>query len=106
MINKKTIEEVTSRLVKTYNPLEIYLFGSYAWGTPNEDSDLDILIVVEKSSEKSYRRPVSGHHALFGLMIPKDIIVYTQKEFKKSSNDETNLMFKIKKEGKKIYAKA
>jgi len=43
MISQETIEEVKNRLVKTYDPISIYLFGSYAWGHPTEDSDLDLL---------------------------------------------------------------
>ena len=56
MISQEVIEEVKNRLIKTYNPIAIYLFGSYAWGTPNEDSDLDLLIVVDKSEERSFDR--------------------------------------------------
>ena len=33
MIDEKMIEEVKKRLIDTYNPLEIYLFGSYVIGT-------------------------------------------------------------------------
>jgi Polymerase beta, Nucleotidyltransferase len=47
MINQAIIEEVKNRLIKTYNPIAIYLFGSHAWGKPDEESDLDLLIVVE-----------------------------------------------------------
>ena len=103
MIDPKIIEEAKNRLVKVYDPLAIYLFGSYAWGTPDEDSDLDFLVVVEESGEIKYKRSVSGHHALFGLMIPKDIIVYTRDEFGDRANDKGTLCYKIKKEGKRIY---
>ena len=41
MISKEVIKEVKNRLVKTYDPIAIYIFGSYAWGTPTLDSDLD-----------------------------------------------------------------
>jgi uncharacterized protein len=106
MIEKNVIEEVKNRLIKTYNPLAIYLFGSYAWGTPTKDSDLDILIVVDQSDEKTYRRPIPGQRALFGLEIPKDIIVYTKDEFDKRSKDITTLCYKIEKEGELIYARS
>lgn len=106
MINKETIEEVKNRLVKTYNPIAIYLFGSYAWGTPTEDSDLDLLIVVDKSDEKSYKRPIPGYDALFGLGVPKDLIIYTKEEFDQRSKDITTLCYKIEKDGKVIYARA
>ena len=39
MITQEKIEEATQRLIKTYSTLKIYIFGSYAWGNPNEDSD-------------------------------------------------------------------
>lgn len=106
MIDKKTIEEVKNRLIKTYNPLEIYIFGSYAWGNPTEDSDLDLLIIVDKSNEKSFVRSRAGHKALFGVGISKDIIIYTKEEFDKISENITTLGYKIKREGELIYARA
>jgi predicted nucleotidyltransferase len=106
MIKKEVIEEVKRRLVKTYNPVAIYLFGSYAWGSPTEDSDLDLLIVIDKSEEKSYKRPVAGHGALFGLNISKDLIVYTKAEFEKYAASVTTLCHKIKRDGKLIYARS
>lgn len=106
MINKDTIEEVKNRLIKTYNPIAIYIFGSYAWGHPDEESDLDLLIVVDKSDEKSYRRPIAGHMALRGLDISKDIIVQTKEVFDHRSREITTLEFKIKRDGKVLYARA
>jgi uncharacterized protein len=106
MISEAVINEVKNRLVKAYDPLAIYLFGSYAWGHPTEDSDLDLLVVVKHSDEKSYKRPVLGYHVLFGLEIPKDIIVYTKEEFDAYSANVTTLCHKINAEGKLIYAKS
>ena len=107
MINKEIIEEIKNRLVKTYNPVAIYLFGSYAWGVPTKDSDLDLLIVVDKSDEKSYRRPLAGYKALRGLEdISKDIIVQTKEVFERRSREVTTLEFKIKRDGKVLYARA
>ena len=105
-MNEQIIEEVKNRLIKVYDPLKIYLFGSYAWGSPTEDSDLDLLLVVEKSNEKTYRRPIKGHIALSGVGIPKDLIIYTEEEFEERSGDITTLCYKVKNEGKEIYAKA
>lgn len=100
------IEEVKKRLVKTYNPLEIYVFGSHAWGSPDEDSDLDLLVVVEKFDKDRYHALVKGHKALIGLKLSKDILVYTKEEFDLDSHDVTALGYKIKRKGKQIYAKA
>ena len=91
MITKMVIDEVKKRLIKTYKPVKIYLFGSYAWGNPSEESDLDVLVIVEKSDEKNYKRPIPGLLALFGLMISKDLLVLTLEEFVQRSSDKTTL---------------
>jgi len=107
MINKSaTIETVKERLVKAYNPEVIYLFGSFAWGNPDEESDIDMLIIVQRSDEKPYRRARIGIASLSGLKIPKDIIVYTREEFETLAQDLSTLCHKIKKEGIKLYEAA
>ncbi len=68
------IKTVTRKLIETYNPLSIYLFGSYAWGTPNEDSDLDLLIVVDSYANNHHKMLVAGHRALAQLRVAKDIL--------------------------------
>jgi predicted nucleotidyltransferase len=45
-IDQNLLDEVASRLVKELHPESIWLFGSHAWGTPDEGSDLDLFVVV------------------------------------------------------------
>ena len=52
MINLWKIEEIKNKLVSEFNPKKIYIFGSYAWGNSNEDSDLDIMIITEQCENK------------------------------------------------------
>ena len=105
-MNSQIIETVKNRLAEAYKPKVIYLFGSHAWGRPDEQSDLDVLIVVDKSDEKPYKRPRKGIESLKGLKIAKDILVYTSDEFEELSGDVTTLCHKIKKEGIKLYEAA
>jgi uncharacterized protein len=105
MIEKQTINAIKDTLVRVYHPLKIYLFGSYAWGTPTEESDLDLLIIVSRSTKQSYERAVKGYNALRDMTIPKDILVFTKKEFDDRSSDITTLCYKAKHEGKVLYAK-
>jgi len=107
MMQLELLAEIKERLIKTYAPLEIYLFGSQAWGTPDDESDIDLLVVVEVSNEpKRYRRSLPGYKALFGLRVGNDVIVYTKDEFDSITQDKTSLAYKIKSQGKKNYAKA
>ncbi len=106
MISNQIIEEVKNRLVKVYDPLEIYLFGSYAWGHPDEDSDLDLCVVIEEYKKDNHRTVVDGHKALIGVNVPKDIVVFDKKEFEQQEKTRTSFGYKILKKGKKIYARA
>ncbi len=45
LIDKKTISNIISRIVSGFNPDKIFLFGSYANGQPNDDSDIDLLVL-------------------------------------------------------------
>lgn len=105
MIEKKRISLVVNRLVDVYHPQSVYLFGSYAWGKPTDQSDLDLLVVVDDSDEPSYRRAVKGYHALFGLNIDTEILVKTRAEFESTMKDVTTLSYKIKNDGQLMYGK-
>ena len=106
MITKDQIEQVKDRLVKTYDPLAIYIFGSYAWGNPTEDSDLDLLVVVDQYKHDRFRDMAEGHKSLIGLMISKDILLFTKEQFEESIADDLSLCHRVFKEGDQIYAKA
>lgn len=106
MIDELMIEEVKKRLIKTYNPLEIYIFGSYAWGSPDEESDLDLCVVVDRLDTDRYRALVEGHRALMDLDLAKDIVLCTQKEFEERADNVSTLVYKIKRRGRQIYARA
>ena len=47
MVTWEEIQAVTNRIVREFAPLQVILFGSYAYGTPTEDSDVDLLVVMD-----------------------------------------------------------
>jgi len=49
------------RFVQKLNPLKIYLFGSYAYGNPESDSDYDFYIVVDDSKYNTYEISVKAY---------------------------------------------
>ena len=46
MVDDKSIAELTERIVREFQPDKIILFGSYAYGQPRPDSDIDLLVVL------------------------------------------------------------
>ena len=41
------IADVVTQIVERFHPQQVVLFGSYAYGTPTPDSDVDLLVVME-----------------------------------------------------------
>jgi uncharacterized protein len=78
--------------------------GHMPGGHPDDESDLDLLVVVRDSDEKSHRRCIVGRHVLFDLNIAKDLLVYTQDEFDTRLSDSSTLVYKVKNNGKVLYA--
>jgi len=105
-MNSEVIRLAVNKLVEVYKPETIFIFGSYAWGNPDPGSDLDLLIIVDHSDDKPYKRILKGIKSLKGLKIPKDILVYTRTEFEKLANNRSTLCYKIAHEGIKAYEAA
>ena len=101
--DKKILEIIKNRLVKAYNPLAIYLFGSHAWGEPTKDSDFDLLVVVHNDAELESPKGLKGQYALADLGIAKDLIITKLGRFNQQANHPATLYYKIKKEAIKLY---
>ena len=98
------IQTLTQKIVNFAKPEKIILFGSYAWGNPNSDSDADIL-VVQKSTEPRREREIKLRTCLRSLGIPFDLFVYTPEELKQSVDQHKNLFLKdILNNGIILYA--
>ena len=46
MVAMSTIRELAEQIAEQFNPDRIVLFGSYAYGTPGPDSDVDLLVIM------------------------------------------------------------
>lgn len=103
-VDDELLKEIVSRIVDAVHPERIVLFGSYAYGRPKDESDLDILVVMDSELPR-YKRSVSIYRALAGLLIPKDILVYTQEEIEEWSEVQQAFITTILKKGKVIYEK-
>ena len=103
-VDEDLLREIRDRIVGAENPEKIILFGSYAYGKPADQSDLDILVVM-KSDLPRYRRSRSIYRCLAGLLIPKDIIVYTPEEIEEWSEVPQAFITTVMRQGKVIYEK-
>lgn len=102
MITQEQISEIIKRIVGNFKPQKIILFGSYANGTPTEESDLDLLIIKE-SDIPSRLQNRKVRNILSDLRIPVDVIVKTPEEFQTYKNIIGTIIYPANKFGKVIY---
>ncbi len=71
--------DITDRLVKRFNPHKLILFGSFAWGKPDKDSDIDLFVIMD-SMERPAPRSVPVAIEARVRFLPMDVLVYTPEE--------------------------
>ncbi|RKX74829.1 MAG: hypothetical protein DRP87_15965 [Spirochaetes bacterium] len=77
----KSIEEIKQRLITSYDPESIVLFGSYVSAGATEESDIDIL-VTKKTKVRPAERRACVEKILADRAISLDIVVYTPDEIR------------------------
>ena len=103
-IKTRLLKEVVRRIVSAVYPDQIILFGSHAYGKPHKDSDLDLLVVMASSLPR-YKRAVPVYRALAGLLIPKDVLVYSPEEVKAWKAVPQAFITSVMKNGRRLYEK-
>jgi len=102
MISQDKIEEIKQKIVNNFNPKQILLIGSYASGTQNNDSDLDLLIVKDSDLPRQ-SRAFNIRKSLIGNRIPMDILVYTPDEFESEKNEKYSFINSALKNSRLLY---
>jgi predicted nucleotidyltransferase len=102
-LDERLLETATQRLVAEFQPEQVWLYGSHAWGKPHEDSDVDLLVVVPHSDETPIRRAQRAHRCLRGLRMPKDVLVETREEVDRVKERKTSLENIILTRGRRLY---
>jgi len=102
----KTLPGAIERIVSELKPEKIILFGSYAYGNPTPDSDVDLLVIMNTKA-KEIDRYVAVSNLLYPRQFPVDIVVKTPKEIEAEASKKGNFfMREILKKGKVLYERS
>jgi predicted nucleotidyltransferase len=102
MIEDTKISEIVKKITSGYNPEKIILFGSYALGNPNDNSDLDIFIIKDTDIPRP-QRTAQVRKMLFGSKVPIDLIVYTPEEVEKQKGNKYSFVYEVLNTGITLY---
>lgn len=81
-LDKEALQRVVDQIATRFQPCKVILFGSYAYGIPNEDSDVDLLVVME--TEANPLRAAADISAAVEHPFPLDILVMDPQQFQAS----------------------
>ena len=102
-IDPSLLEKAVQRIVEALHPELIYLYGSHAYGQPDEDSDVDLFVVVRDSTLPPHKRAIEAYRALRGLFLPAEVKVMTRAEFERRAEWLSSIERVIREKGKVLY---
>ena len=103
-MTKTEIHALVERIGAEFRPEKVILFGSHAYGTPSEDSDVDLLVIMDHRSSgiaqalEIVRRVRSR--------IPVDLVVRTPQEMRKRLEWNDFFLKEVVKRGEVLYESA
>ena len=105
MVSRQEIQATCDDIVREFAPLQVILFGSYGYGTPTEDSDVDLLVVMA-IPESETRRQASEIRRSIPHRFPMDLLVRSPEEiaYRLSYNDW--FLREITEKGEVLYGTA
>ncbi len=101
----KTLPQAIKRIASALKPEKIILFGSYAYGNPTPDSDVDLLVIL-KTQKVRKDRVVEVSLLLYPRPFPVDILVKTPAEIKSALQKGDIFIGEIVKKGKVLYERS
>jgi predicted nucleotidyltransferase len=96
------IRRFARRVAEHFHPDKIILFGSYAYGTPHQDSDVDMLVVMPARNQLDQAVRIE---LVCDPSFPLDLIVRTPKNLKWRLEEGESFLRDIMARGKVLYEK-
>lgn len=101
-VTEEALAEIVRRAVAEVQPEKIILFGSYAYGTPSNDSDVDLLVVMNTDASPA-ERYLAVSRLLRPRPFPLDILVKTPMEIAHALEKGDNFIQEIVTHGRVLY---
>ena len=99
-IPMRVIRRYARAIAQRFQPDRIILFGSFAYGTPHADSDVDLLVIMPARSQHSQAYKI---RLAFAAPFPMDLIVRTPENMKWRLEEGDSFLREIVSKGKVLY---
>jgi predicted nucleotidyltransferase len=102
---KKELDTITRHIVENIPVEEVYLFGSFAYGTPGKDSDIDLYLVFKDDMQiREYEALATARKVLFGIQNRSiDLLGQKKQRFLYRSTGFATIEKEVLRKGIKLY---
>ena len=104
MFSENETDVIVGKIAEAFAPKAIVIFGSVARGTADENSDLDILVILD-TELSYYERTLAVRRAIGVTSIPVDILVFTPEEIESEKDRRGSVVFEALNDGIVAYGK-
>ena len=102
MVKRSQIRAFSKAIARRFRPRKIVLFGSYAYGRPTDDSDVDLLVIMPRTRDRGERMSVRILHAI-PRNFPLDLLVRTPADVAKRLRWRDPFICEVVEKGKVLY---
>jgi predicted nucleotidyltransferase len=102
MLSELLKSAIIEKIKSVSSPISIILFGSYVYGSPDQNSDIDILI-LEREVKSKIEEISKVTAALRDIPFPKDILVATLDEYEFYRKEPGSIFRTISEKGEVIF---
>ena len=96
------IRRIVERVVKKFDPIAVWLFGSVARGDCNEHSDVDLMVIMPDGTD-CLTTAAYILMELRGSLLPKDVHVNTPSLFARAADKVGSVQHSVSKHGVMLY---
>jgi predicted nucleotidyltransferase len=101
-VTSEKIQEAVRRIEENRRPLRVIMFGSQARGNGGNDSDLDLMVIVNKLNDPA-KESVRLRRLLKGLIMAVDLLVVERDKFDYWCDTPGNVYYEAARGGKLLY---
>jgi uncharacterized protein len=105
VLSNSTIQAMADCLVKQFHPDKVILFGSYAYGTPGPDSDVDFLVIMDPLPVDPWWKRAEMQVALSEQYpaISTDVLLHTWTRAQKGERENNPVLRAALRKGRLLY---
>jgi len=102
LVTLPDIRPLVQQIADRFHPRKVILFGSYAYGEPHKESDLDLLVIVPDPPQRQEAQGITSELGK-GYPVPLQIVFMSPEEFEETKEVVGGLAYPVHHWGKVLH---